>query len=401
MSRPTNSCGLECTWCSASSRLRDQRGGLVERVLERGARGQRVLQERLAEPGEVAVVLAAEGAVLGIGGGHDRSGVALQLIEKHARVARRHDDHAPADAGRIQRLRAAPPGASCTRGSDAVLTSRPSSGTVRGEEQHAAHPPPRSCARRAAFERLLEARDARQRVRVAILDVVDEQHRAPPEPKRAPNTSAANSASRRKYCLIAVAGEADEIDAGRPARARRDALPPPRRCAPAGRRGAPPPPRRRPRLARLRSSATHRRVSRFRIRAIQGAVRARPGPGARRGRARTEGGAQHPHGQGREVDERQHRDGDGPWRATSGRSPANQKITSTQGAAASAGTSSARVSAARLLAARRGRRRTSAEQQVTRPAEQAIERELRVPLAHAAYRAPPRRRGSAASSAAS
>src|SRR5213082_377216 len=83
---------------------RHQRGGLVERLLERGAARERVLEERLAEPGELTVVLAAKGGVRGIGCGNDRRGVALELVEKDTRVARRHHHHAPADLGIIERL---------------------------------------------------------------------------------------------------------------------------------------------------------------------------------------------------------------------------------------------------------------------------------------------------------
>src|SRR6202521_5619276 len=83
---------------------RHQSGGLVERLLQRTAAGKRVLEEGLAEPGEVTVVLAAEGGVRGIGSGNDRRGVALELVEKYARVAGRHHHDAPADLGIIERL---------------------------------------------------------------------------------------------------------------------------------------------------------------------------------------------------------------------------------------------------------------------------------------------------------
>src|ERR1700693_5274819 len=83
---------------------RQQRGGLVERLLQRTAAGKRVLEEGLAEPGEVTVVLAAEGGVRGIGCGNDRRGGALELVEKDARVAGRHHHNAPVDLGIIERL---------------------------------------------------------------------------------------------------------------------------------------------------------------------------------------------------------------------------------------------------------------------------------------------------------
>src|SRR3984893_64932 len=83
---------------------RHQSGGLVERLLQRTAAAKGVLEEGLAEPGEVTVVLAAEGGVRGIGCGNDRRGLALELLEKDARVAGRHHHNAPADLGIIERL---------------------------------------------------------------------------------------------------------------------------------------------------------------------------------------------------------------------------------------------------------------------------------------------------------
>src|SRR5579863_7216288 len=82
---------------------RDQTGGLVESILERGRAGQRVLEEGFAEPGELAVFLTAEGAVGGVRGGHDRRGLALQLIDEHPRVARRNHHYPPADSRGIER----------------------------------------------------------------------------------------------------------------------------------------------------------------------------------------------------------------------------------------------------------------------------------------------------------
>src|SRR5205085_4400826 len=71
---------------------RHERGGPVKRLLEGCAAGKRVLEEGLAEPGEVTVVLAAEGGVGGVGGGDERRGVGLELVHEHARVAGRHQD---------------------------------------------------------------------------------------------------------------------------------------------------------------------------------------------------------------------------------------------------------------------------------------------------------------------
>src|SRR5579863_3819723 len=104
---------------------RDELGGLVEGGLEGGTAGERVLEEGLAEPGELALVVAAEGAVRGIRGGHHGAGVALQLIEEHPGVARRHDDHPIADAGGIERG-AQLPGRQLRERQRAVLTSSPS-----------------------------------------------------------------------------------------------------------------------------------------------------------------------------------------------------------------------------------------------------------------------------------
>src|SRR6184192_2263798 len=104
---------------------RHQRGGLVERLLERGAARVRVLEERLAEPGELTVVLAAKGGVRGIGCGNDRRGVALELVEKDTRVA----GHTTITRQRISASSSAwrrSAGASCESGSEPFSTSSPS-----------------------------------------------------------------------------------------------------------------------------------------------------------------------------------------------------------------------------------------------------------------------------------
>src|ERR1700722_10207126 len=79
-------------------------GGLFEGLLERGGRGDRVLEKRLAEVREVAVVGAAEGAVLRIGGGRNECRVGFERLEKHAGIAGGHNEYAPLYAGLVERL---------------------------------------------------------------------------------------------------------------------------------------------------------------------------------------------------------------------------------------------------------------------------------------------------------
>ena len=190
---------------------RHQRRGLVERVLERGAAGERVLEEGLAEPGELTVVLAAKGGVRGIGCGNDRRGVALELVEKDTRVARRHHHHAPADLGIIERL-AQIRGRQLRERQRAVLDLQPVRRAVRGEEQHQ-HIVVRMHARGEQLQRLGESRDARQRIRIAVLHVVHQQHRALARAEALGEHPAGKQRLALEHRLLAITGEADEVDA--------------------------------------------------------------------------------------------------------------------------------------------------------------------------------------------
>src|SRR5437879_3685309 len=77
---------------------------LLECLLQRVAARHGIAQEGFPEVREMAVGLTSEGGVRGIGGGDDQRGVGFQSIEEHPGVAGGHDDHAPLDAGLVQRL---------------------------------------------------------------------------------------------------------------------------------------------------------------------------------------------------------------------------------------------------------------------------------------------------------
>src|SRR6202008_1480629 len=82
----------------------DEPRGLVEGLLERGAAREGVLEEGFTEPSELAIFVAAKGAVIGICGGDDHRAVALQIVDENTGIAGRDDDDTPADPRGIECL---------------------------------------------------------------------------------------------------------------------------------------------------------------------------------------------------------------------------------------------------------------------------------------------------------
>src|SRR5579872_249056 len=77
--------------------------GLRERLLDGARSGQRILEQCLAEIGEIAVVCATERAVPRIGRRDDERRLGLQRVDEDSRVARRCNDDPPANTGVIER----------------------------------------------------------------------------------------------------------------------------------------------------------------------------------------------------------------------------------------------------------------------------------------------------------
>src|SRR5439155_9550585 len=70
----------------------------LERLDKRESDAQRLVVERLAEPGVLALVIAAEGGVKRVGGSDDEGIVILERLDEPPGETRRDHDHLPLDA---------------------------------------------------------------------------------------------------------------------------------------------------------------------------------------------------------------------------------------------------------------------------------------------------------------
>src|SRR5205814_478829 len=70
----------------------------LERLDKRESVAQRLVVKRLAEPGVVALVIAAEGGVKRVGGSDDEGIVILERLDEPPGETRRDHDHLPFDA---------------------------------------------------------------------------------------------------------------------------------------------------------------------------------------------------------------------------------------------------------------------------------------------------------------
>src|SRR5438552_5993926 len=70
----------------------------LERLDKREGVAQRLVVERLAEPGVIALVIAAEGGVKRVGGSDDEGIVILERLDEPPGETRRDHDHLPLDA---------------------------------------------------------------------------------------------------------------------------------------------------------------------------------------------------------------------------------------------------------------------------------------------------------------